>query len=555
MNKRFNSRLSVVAGLIMLCMAFASTAALACTALAVSPGATVDGSGVVTQTADSGATPYEFYHFPAKDYAPGTMMDVLNIPQITGGYRMREVAWNPTGNQIPQVEHTYALFGGIFGLMNEKAVGIGESTTSGRRESRNTNGFFDVTNLTYLALERGATAREAIQVMGDLAVKYGYKDGGEMLGVTDGTETWIFEIVGPGPLWSQGDDAPGAYWVAQKVPEGHIAACANNSVINAINFTDSKNFMFGPGIVEYATEVGWYNPATSGTFSWRTHMCNETSIVTCARRVWRAFCLAAPSLASTLNEANLPFSVPVDKKLSIDDINKIQEDYYAGTEFDTSQGITAGPWNNPRRFQGTIRADGVTYGWQRTINVIQSEYTLTVQSRAWLPAEIGGVFWFGFSIPDSTCFVPIYCGITELSASVGDNAGSHLSFTRDSLYWAMSSVTTYMNLKYSYMKQDVEVYRDKYYRSQLRAQAGIDAAALELYKKDPAAAKAFLTKYVNDNIETVKKAWWELLDHLVWKYNMGFVYNAETLRTTSVSYPEAWLRLVISYDDPDHYRS
>ena len=551
MNKRFNSRLSVVAGLIVLCMAFASTAALACTSLAVSPGATVNGEAVVTQTADSGSTPYEIYYYPAQDYAPGTMMDVLNIPQITGGVRIRDVAFNPTGNQIPQVAHTYGYFGGIFGMLNEKQVGFGESTTSGRRESRNTSGFFDITNLSYLAAERGATAREAIQVMGDLAVKYGYKDGGEMLAVCDPFETWIFEICGPGPLWSQGDSEPGAYWVAQRVPEGHIAACANNAVINVIDFSDNRNFLFGPGMVQYATSVGWYNPASGQAFSWRNHMMNETKYWNCGRRVWRAFCLAAPSLAATLDETNLPFSVPVDKKLTIEDINEIQADHYEGTKYDMTNTLTAGPFNNPRRFPGTLRVDGTTYSWQRQINVINSEYTLTVTARKWLPDVIGGVMWFGYSIPDSTCFVPLYAGMTSLSPAISENSGSHMEFRRDSLYWAMSSVTTYMNLKYSYMKVDVDAYRDKYYKSLLRTQSAIDNAALELYNQSPALAREFLTKFCNDNVETVRKAWWELLDHLVWKYNMGFV--TENNRVNSVSYPEAWLRLVVAAGDPDHY--
>ena len=54
-------------------------------------------------------------------------------------------------------------------------------------------------------------------------------------------------------------------------------------------------------------------------------------------------------------------------------------------------------------------------------------------------------------------------------------------------------------------------------------------------------------------METVRDAWWELLDFLVWKYNMGFV--TENGRVNTVSYPESWLRKVIEIDEPDHFKS
>lgn len=53
--------------------------------------------------------------------------------------------------------------------MNEKQVAIGETTISGRRELKNANGYFDNNKPLMLALERGATAREAILAMGELA--------------------------------------------------------------------------------------------------------------------------------------------------------------------------------------------------------------------------------------------------------------------------------------------------------------------------------------------------------------------------------------------------
>ena len=554
MNKRsLRSRFALSATCLIISMLVFSAAAIACTAIMVTPGASIDGTASVTHTCDSGNSPYELTKVPAANYAPGTMVDVLNLPQTTGGNQMRHYAGNPTGNMIPQVEHTYAYIkSAIFGIINEHQVAMGETTTSGRRESRNTAGFFDITNLSMIGLERGATAREAVEVMGRLSEVYGYKDGGEQLLVSDPYEVWLFEIVGPGPFWAQGDSEPGAYWVAQRVPDGHISACANNAVIDQIVFNDVANFMYGPGMLEFAMEMGWWSPASGKAFSWRTHMCNATSR-TSYQRVWGVFRQVSPKLTATLDMTNLPFSIPVERKLSVEDINNLQRDHYEDTEFDGRFSLTAGPFNNPRRYRGlSFRVDGVSYTWQRMIAQVQCEYAITTQSRAWLPDEIGGVVWYGPANPDTTCFVPLYASMTELADCLTEvSAGSHQIFTKDSFWWSICAVTTFIDMKYSSMVVDVNKAIDKYERAAIKNQGAVEHAALQLYAQDPALAVAFLTKYANDNVNTVMKAWWELFDFLLWKYNIGHEIDTENLRVVSVGYPEAWLRKVLASNDGD----
>jgi len=100
-----------------------------------------------------------------------------------------------TGFDIPQVSHTYSYLHGVFGYMNEHQLAMGESTIGCRREMRNLTSAakIDITMLTLIAMERCQTAREAIQLMGTLAEKYGYgfHDSGEMLAVADPGEAWF----------------------------------------------------------------------------------------------------------------------------------------------------------------------------------------------------------------------------------------------------------------------------------------------------------------------------------------------------------------------------
>ena len=123
-----------------------------CTAIAVGRAATADGSTMTTYNADCAECDWRVNKVPARDWAEGTMRPVY---LLSGAYPRqvrtdRGTTWSPENledmpqksdwekmrgeiiGHIPQVAHTHALLEGLYGIMNEFQVAIGESTCASK---------------------------------------------------------------------------------------------------------------------------------------------------------------------------------------------------------------------------------------------------------------------------------------------------------------------------------------------------------------------------------------------------------------------------------------
>ncbi|MCR4424867.1 MAG: C69 family dipeptidase [Firmicutes bacterium] len=537
-------RLTVAILLVFLVGVLSSTAN-ACTSIPVTPGASADGSAMTTHTDDSGTDTFHVTVVPAKDWEPGSMRPVLKNTDF-GPYGQKRYPITVVG-EIPQVPHTYAYINASYSFQNEKQVGIGETTIGGRRELTNNKGWFDLVELQRVALERAATAREAIKVMGELAEKYGYGIGGECLTVIDPNEAWFFEIWGPGPLWEPGCGEPGAVWVAQRVPDGHVGVSANRSRIGAIDLSDPDHFMASPNIFSLAEEMGWWDPASGKEFKvYETYGAKAYSAYN-ARREWRVFDLLAPSLNLDPYAERYPFSIKPDKPVTVQDIMRINRDHYEGTEFDLTVGMAAGPFGTPNRYPTPSSANPPgSSGWERAISMFRTNFSTVVVARKGMPDWIGGMTWFGYDAPHSTCYIPIYSGVTELpkSFAVGMRGGSYDVFSRESAWWAFNFVSNWADLKYSYMIEDIKAVRDPLEAEFFAMQPVIEQTAIALYKQNPDLARTFLTTYTNSVANRVVDAYWKLASQLVGRYADGYVYGDDEWKYQTVGYPEWWLKEV-----------
>ncbi len=526
-----------------------------CTAIAVSPGASADGSSMTTQNEDSGTDNFHLSMVPAADYESGTMRPVLGRTQHGPYKQLSEPIFSP--GEIPQVAHTYAYTNTFpFPFQNEKQVGMGGASIGGRSELPNKDGLIHIFELQRIALERSSTAREAIQIMGSLAEKYGFaiktytsttSGTGECIPVIDPNEAWFFEIYGPGPLWKPGSDQLGAVWVAQRVPEGEVGVCSNRSRIGAIDLDDPDNFMASANIYTLAEEMGWWSKESGKDFKvYETYGYKAYSPYN-ARREWRVLSLFAPSLDLDPWLERYPFSVKPDKPVTPQDVMRINRDYYEGTEYDLTKGLAAGPFGCPNRYPtpGAQNPEGSS-GWERAISLFRTVYSTVVIARKDMPDWIGGLTWFGYDAPHTTCYFPIYCGVTELPESFnkGMRGGAYDVFSRESAWWAFNFVSNWADLKYSYMIEDIKAVRDPFEAEFFALQPVIEKSAIELYKQNPALAQSFLTTYTNSCATRVVAAYWKLASQLVGRYADGYVYGDDTYKLDSVGYPDWWMKAV-----------
>ena len=539
-------RKNFMSGLVVLVLILAFTVStIACTSIPVSKGAAAGKYVMTTWTDDSGSDNTRINVVPAKDWPAGSMRTVL---RNTDSGQFENIA-NPifSPGEIPQVAHTYQYINASYSFMNEMGVGIGESTIGGDSKMRNTKGWFDIVELQRIALERGKTAREVVLIMGDLAEKYGYGIGGECLTVVDKDDCWVFEVFGPGPLWQPGCGEPGAVWAAVRMPEGYAGVCANRSRIGEVHPEDTANYLCSKHIFSLAEEMGLWDPKSGNPFKVYETYGKKAYSPYNARREWRVLDLLAPSMKLDPWSEQYPFAVKPDKPVTPQMLMAICRDHYEGTEFDLTKGLDAGPFATPDRWPTRSNLNPPnSSGWERAISMFRTNLTVVFEMKD-LPAAVGGLVWFAYDKPGTSCFIPIYSGVKYLPESFvkGNRGATYDVFSRESAWWAFNFVSNYANLKYSYMIKEIEAVRNPLEAEMFKMQPYIEKAALDLYAKDPELAKDFLTQYTNSVANKVVDAYWKLASMLAARYTDGYIYGYDDGDYSSAeSYPKEWLNAI-----------
>jgi dipeptidase len=493
-----------------------------CTNLIVTKGASTDGSAFLVYTND-GEWLYQLSNKPAEDHKPGDSIS----------YRSGR---NGVEGKIHQVAHTYAVIGF---QMNEHQLAVAETTFTGREELWNHSKYLQYWHLMSLALERARTAREAIEVITSIVEQYGYGSEGESFSLVDPNEAWILEMIGTG------DGGEGAIWVARKIPDGMISAHANMARIGAFPLDDPENCLYSENVISFAVEKGYYDPKSGEPFLFN-EVYNPSSpdrLKYCESRVWSLFRRAAPSEEfspdyhrGVQGAERYPLWIQPDKKLDLQDVMDLVRDHYEGTELDRTKGMDAGAFGTPNRWRPLYWDDdeGKRYSWERPISSYNTCFSYIGQMRSWLPDDVGGICWFGVDDTYFTCYVPIFVGNTSVPEPF--TIGDINKYSRESMWWAFNFVSNFANLKYAYMIRDIQKVQHELEREMIRQQDSIVGVVKNLSKAERV---EMLTTFSNNSGSKVHKRWLELGDHLIVKYNDGYV-KGENGSINEVGYPDAW---------------
>ena len=497
-----------------------------CTSITVGKNAMTDGSVVTSHTCDSHRTEGVLDIVPAADHKSGRMETLVKRVN-DDSLAMPAYKYIPTG-KIPRTAHTHGYINTAYPCMNDHQLAVGESTFGGRASLQSDNGLIDCQQLVRLMIERCTTAQEAIALAGELTKQYGYTDDGECLTVADKSEVWHFEIVGPGK------GKVGSIWVAQRVPDDHIAVNANASRIRQINLDRSDYFMASDNIFKVAQDSGWWNPDQGPfEFCYAYDPEGRTSFAA-RRREWRVLSLAAPSLKLDANAENFPFSVKPDSIITLPKLVQMFQDYYEGTDYNfikdltwvNDKGVTEiSPLANPFMPYDMNKLFRINGGWgslgERTIARWYTMYATITQSRKWLPDAIGGVVWLAWDNVATSIYVPLYCSITDVSKFY-KTPGRVKGFTRESAWWAFNHLGTLAAQRWGDMRHDVCKVWQPWQRELFERQKPFEEQALQLFRQKPEKARNYLTDYAIEWGDKVVGRAWKLGEELWTKYDEQF---------------------------------
>ena len=526
----------------------------ACTNIIVTKGASTDASTLVSYAADSHTSYGDLYYCKGGRWAPGDMVKTYDYETL------KYLA------DIPQPEETY----GVVSNMNEHQVIITETTFGGREELLDRRGKLDYGSLMRLALQRAKTAREAIDIIVDLATRYGYCSEGETFSIADKEEAWIFEMVGKGMAIRNGvNSRKGIVWVAVRIPDGAISAHANQSRITRFPLDDPDNCLYAKDVISFARRMGYFD-GEDAEFSFRDayNPVDFGGARACEARVWSVFnafsdgwftLVDADGKATTVDaysylefvtgyktDGELPLYIFPRRKISVKDVADMMRDHFEGTPLDMTQDIGAGGNALPYRWRPMhFEYEGEQYINERAIATQQTGFWMVAQARNYLPDRIGGILWFGTDDAATSYLTPLYACLTEVPECFREGNGDLLHYSPTASFWLNNRVANACYKMYNVMAPTVREKIDEFENEQIhRGTRVADSTALYMYndivykiqkkmsgkqkvvmiERDPFLPVAkYLTKYSVETAQKQFEAWKSLEELLLVKYIDGNV--------------------------------
>ena len=512
MERRF--RIIAVLSLLTLWVCFSANA---CTSIIVGKKASADGAVLFGHNEDdSGRRIVNAWWVPRMKHQPGD-----KIPLLGGG-------------QVPQVKETWAFFwfqnnGTMFSnyFLNEWGVAVASDACPSREDKPElTDGGISFM-LRQIVVERAKTAREGVEIAGNLLDEYGYAASGRTLMICDPDEGWLLSIVA------------GKHWVAQRVPDDAVVVLPNTYVVRRVDFDDPANFITSKdNVKDYAVRRGWYDPSTGKPFDFAYAYMRvpEEGSKFLDRgydtRQWRGQQLLTRRTVPVeeARKNGLPFAVKPDRKLTVQDLMAVLRDHYEGTVYGPAETVIASlPLSGEEeKNDGGLPREVVVNPNQtteRTICTITTQLSTVTQLRSWLPVPTGVVVWVSFGRPDCNVYVPWYAtGLTQIPEAYANTPGisnpvealNHhfdpvpgtFDYDADAAYWVFNDLENLVDAHYPQAIQDVAAVWKSFEERVFGLVEAVEATSLKLWKTNPNQARTYLTQFTtsltDESLRTAK---------------------------------------------------
>ncbi|KAF2998273.1 hypothetical protein E8E13_006790 [Curvularia kusanoi] len=231
---------------------------------------TADGSVMVGGTGEE-VSSHWLEIFPAKDYPPNTTLEVGVTEQASMPGRRLNIS--QAAHTFRYISMEYSDYEGFpapltNGGVNEKGVAVRDVWAQNRDDliamTPNPQTGLQYSDLARIVMERASSAREGVEIIGQLISEYGYADyGGNSHLIADANEGWIvWEMSGGKKLWA-----------AERLGTDVVRVLYPGYIENfPVDFENSTNYMGSPNIVSFAVEQGWWNPNSSEPFNvWKAY--------------------------------------------------------------------------------------------------------------------------------------------------------------------------------------------------------------------------------------------------------------------------------------------
>ncbi|RJP78261.1 MAG: hypothetical protein C4524_06895 [Candidatus Zixiibacteriota bacterium] len=351
-------------------LVLATTSSAGCFSVIVGREASADGYVIVAHNEDDGP-PQVVHHrkVERRTFAPGDSLTLV------GGARIEQPVetWAYLWSQMPGMKFSDSF-------LNEWGVCVTSDNCPSREDRPDLSGGGISYDLRHLVAQRARTAREGVILAGQLVERFGYDASGRTYIICDPYEGWLFCAV------------HGTHWLAQRVPDDHVAMLSNTYSVRRVNLQDKENVLASRDIVKYAQKRGWYDTQRDGEFDFARAYANPDIAADSANfcRQWSGLRHVTEPLPLT---PDLPFSVKPRQKLDAALVAGILRDHYEWAEL-------------YRSWEG---ADPHTAGVHPICNNT-TQTSFIAQLRADRPAGLGLVWWICQGPPCASPFLPVYYG-------------------------------------------------------------------------------------------------------------------------------------------------